>query len=269
MAAHNLKSEAAVRRMDTGLSPTERFSTKVENYVKYRPHYPPAVLDLLRAECGLSPEWTIADVGSGTAISSELFVANGNRVLGVEPNAAMRAAGEAHMAAHPNFVSVAGTAEETTLPDASVDMVLAGQAFHWFDPERARREFVRILKGGGWLVLMWNSRDDGVPFQQEYEKFVIEFGTDYSEIRHQNFTDEVLAEFYAPAEMRIARFNQAQVVDFEGFSGRVLSSSYIPGPGHERYGAMLAGLRGLFEQYAVDGKVSLDLVTLVYYGQLR
>jgi SAM-dependent methyltransferase len=181
----------------------------------------------------------------------------------------MRAAGEAHMAAHPNFVSVAATAEETTLPDESVDAVLAGQAFHWFEPERARREFVRILKPGGWLVLVWNSRDDGVPFQQEYERFVIEYGTDYSQINHENFTDDVLREFYAPAEMRIAQFNQAQVVDWEGLAGRVLSSSYMPGPGHARYEAMLAHLRGLFDAYAVDGRLSLDLVTQLYYGQLR
>ncbi len=255
--------------MISNFKPTERFSTKVENYVKYRPHYPPAVLELLRRECGLTSEWAIADIGSGTGISSELFVANGNRVFGVEPNAAMRAAGEAHFAGASNFVSVTGTAEETTLPDACVDMVLAGQAFHWFEGEAARREFLRILKPGGWLVLMWNSRDDGVPFQQEYERFVTEFGTDYSEIRHQNFTDDLLAAFYAPSEMRTAQFQQAQVVDWEGLAGRVLSSSYMPGPGHPRYEAMLADLRRLFDAHTADGKVALDLVTMVYFGQLR
>lgn len=249
--------------------PTERFSTKVENYVKYRPHYPPAVLDLLRRECGLTPEWVIADIGSGTGISSELFVANGNRIFGIEPNAAMRAAGEAHFADAANFVSVDATAEETTLPDASVDMVLAGQAFHWFDQERARREFVRILKPGGWLVLMWNSRDEDTAFQQDYEKFVLAFGTDYTEIRHQNVTHDALAAFYAPVEMRAAHFRQAQVVDYEGLAGRVLSSSYMPGPEHPRYEAMLADLRRLFEQHQIDGRVSLDLVTQVYFGQLR
>ena len=254
--------------MISQFKPTERFSTKVENYVKYRPHYPPAAIELLRRECGLTPAWTIADIGSGTGISSELFLAHGNPVFGVEPNAAMRAAGETHLAAFPNFVSVAATAEATTLLEASVEMVLAGQAFHWFDQPLARAEFARILKPGGWLVLMWNSRDDGVPFQQDYEKLVVEFGTDYTEIRHQNVTPEALAAFYAPGEMRRATFQQAQVVDYEGLAGRVLSSSYMPGPGHERYEPMLAELRRLFEIHAVDGKLALDLITEVYYGRL-
>jgi SAM-dependent methyltransferase len=255
--------------MPTSSHPTERFSTKVENYVKYRPHYPPAVVDLLRRECGLTPEWVIADIGSGTGISAELFLANGNRVFGVEPNAPMRAAGERYLASFPNFASVEGTAEATTLPDACVEMVLAGQAFHWFDQAQTRPEFARILKPGGWLVLMWNSRDDGVPFQQDYERFVVEFGTDYGEVRHQNVTAESLAAFYAPAEMRTATFRQAQIVDYEGLAGRVLSSSYMPGPGHERYESMLAELRRLFDAHAGDGKLALDLVTEVHYGRLE
>ena len=180
----------------------------------------------------------------------------------------MRAAGEAYLAAYPNFVSVDATAEATSLPDASVELVLAGQAFHWFDQARARPEFARILKPGGWLALMWNSRDEASAFQQDYERFVLEFGTDYREIRHQNVTSEALAALFAPAVMRTASFPQAQVVDYAGLAGRVLSSSYMPGPGHERHEDMLADLRRLFEIHAVDGKVSLDLVTEVYFGRL-
>jgi hypothetical protein len=115
---------------------------------------------------------------------------------------------------------------------------------------------------------MWNSRDDASAFQQDYERFVLEFGTDYSEIRHQNITDEALAAFYAPAQMLAAQFKQAQVVDFDGLAGRVLSSSYMPGPGHPRHEAMLAGLRRLFDAYSAGATVSLDLLTQVYYGRL-
>ena len=135
------------------LKPTERFSTRVENYVKYRPGYPPAVLDLLKAECGLTPASVIADIGSGTGILTRLFLGNGNHVFGVEPNQAMREAGEQLLADFGGFVSVAATAEETTLPDRSADFVTAGQAFHWFNLARTRPEFARDLEAG-WLACL-------------------------------------------------------------------------------------------------------------------
>src|SRR3954447_4559397 len=125
--------------------PTRRFSNRVEDYIKYRPNYPRALVRLLEAECGMTGASVIADVGSGTGILSELFLKNGNRVYGVEPNREMREAGERLLASYTNFVSVDGRAEATTLDDASVDFVTAGQAFHWFDPPRTRREFVRVL----------------------------------------------------------------------------------------------------------------------------
>src|SRR3954470_13160055 len=130
--------------------PTRRFSNRVEDYIKYRPGYPRAVVGLLEDECGLTRESVVADVGSGTGILSELFLSAGVRVYGVEPNREMREAGERLLAAYESFVSVDGRAEETTLADASADFVTAGQAFHWFEPASARREFRRILRDGGW-----------------------------------------------------------------------------------------------------------------------
>ena len=137
---------------------TSRFSDRVENYVRYRPGYPAEVLRTLNTACGLSPGHVVADIASGTGIWTRMLLENGNPVFGVEPNTVMREAGERLLATFPNFTSVAGTAEATTLPDQSVDFVTAAQAAHWFDRERARREFVRILKPGGWLVLLWNER---------------------------------------------------------------------------------------------------------------
>ena len=131
---------------------TSRFSDRVENYVLYRPGYPPEALQALRDECGLTPNHVIADIASGTGIWTRMLLQNGNKVFGVEPNPEMRKAGERLLAAFPNFTSVAGTAEATTLADQSVDFVTAAQAAHWFDRKRSRREFVRILKPGGWLV---------------------------------------------------------------------------------------------------------------------
>src|SRR5271170_7373092 len=144
---------------------TQRFSSRVDNYVRYRPGYPSEVLDLLKKTCGLTADSVIADVASGTGIFTRILLENGNRVFGVEPNADMRRAGEEYLASYERFTSVAGTAEATSLPDHSVDIVTAAQAAHWFDRAKARAEFVRILKSGGWAVLIWNERQtDTTPF---------------------------------------------------------------------------------------------------------
>src|SRR5580693_3511385 len=129
---------------------TSRFSDRVENYVRYRPGYPPQVLETLKLECGLKREHLFADIASGTGIWTRLLLENGNRTFGVEPNSGMREAAERLLAGFPNFTSVSATAEATTLPDHSMDFVTAAQAAHWFNREQSRREFGRILKPGGW-----------------------------------------------------------------------------------------------------------------------
>src|SRR5882724_12052314 len=162
----------------------QRFSNRVADYVRYRPGYPPAALDLLRTECGLRPGHVIADIGSGTGFLSELFLKNGNLVYGVEPNEAMRRAGEEYLASYDGFSSIEGSAEATTLDDAGVDFVTAGQSFHWFEPDSARREFVRILKPGGWMVIVWNDRRmDEAPFTRAYENLLERFGIDYKQVK--------------------------------------------------------------------------------------
>ncbi len=165
---------------------TQRFSSRVGNYVRYRPAYPSAVLDLLKNECGLTPASVIADIASGTGIFTRMLLENGNRVFGVEPNADMRKAGEEFLRAYPQFTSVAGTAEATTLADHSVDLITAAQAAHWFDREKARREFIRICRPGGWTVLLWNERRTGsTPFLRDYEQLLLEYGTDYQDVRYE------------------------------------------------------------------------------------
>ena len=162
----------------------QRFSNRVADYVRYRPGYPPALIDLLRSECGLRPDHAVADVGSGTGLLSKLFLENGNRVLGVEPNEQMRRAGEECLAAHKNFSSVRGSSEATTLPDSSVDFITAAQAFHWFEPVATRREFLRILKPQGWVVVIWNDRRiSETAFGRAYEDLLVRYGTDYSRVK--------------------------------------------------------------------------------------
>jgi SAM-dependent methyltransferase len=183
--------------------PTQRFSNRVDDYVRYRPHYPPGVLDLLREGIGLTPRTVIADVGSGTGISTELFLQNGNTVFAVEPNPEMRAAAKRLLGGRANFHSVNGTAEATMLPDGSADCVVAAQAFHWFDPEKTRAEFRRILRAGGWVVLLWNTRlKDATAFSRAYEKLLLTFGTDYAQVQHERIDAAGLQRFYAAGFQR-------------------------------------------------------------------
>lgn len=247
---------------------TSRFSDRVENYVRYRPGYPAEALQCLRDEYGLKPEHAVADIASGTGIWTRMLLENGNRVFGVEPNSEMRHAGERLLGGFPRFTSISGTAEATTLPDACVDFATAAQAAHWFDRERARREFARILKPGGWLVLLWNERVvDGRPFLRDYEELLLEFGTDYKDVRHER-TTEAVNEFFDPAPYAERVFAMRQEFDYAGLEGRLLSSSYAPGPGHLQHGPMLAELRRIFDSRAVNGKIGFDYKTRVYFGQI-
>jgi SAM-dependent methyltransferase len=246
---------------------TSRFSDRVENYVHYRPGYPPEILPVLAQECGLAPPHWVADVASGTGIWTRMLLENGNRVFGVEPNPEMRQAGESLLASFPKFTSIAGTAEATTLADHSVDFVTAAQAAHWFDRERARPEFARILKPSGWLVLLWNERvTDANPFLRDYEQLLLTYGTDYEDVRHERTTDAV-NEFYDPTPFHQRVFPMRQEFDYAGLEGRLLSSSYAPGPEHPNHAPMLRELRRVFETQAAAGRVTLDYNTRVYFGR--
>ena len=250
-------------------SPTQRFSSRVENYVKYRPGYPDAVVETLAKECGLTAKSVVADIGSGTGILSEMFLKNGNRVFGVEPNREMREAGERLLQKYPSFTSVAGTAEVTTLADRSVDLITAGQAFHWFDRRRTRQELSRILRPHGSVVLIWNERlTDTSPFLRQYEDLLRKYGTDYAAVDHRNVDADAITAFFAPHSFSLRTFENRQTVDFDGAKGRLLSSSYTPEPGHSNYQPMLDELRAIFDKHRVNSKVSFDHVTLVYFGPL-
>jgi SAM-dependent methyltransferase len=246
---------------------TTRFSDRVRNYVLYRPGYPPAVLDVLRGETGLSPAHAVADVGSGTGISARLFLEAGNTVHAVEPNAEMRTAAEDALGDEPRFRSVAGSAEATTLPDASMDYVVAAQAYHWFDPPAVRREWLRILRPGGWMVLLWNARrTDTTPFLRGYEALLHAHGTDYASVNHENVTPERIAQALGADSGRRDVPNE-QVFDYEGLKGRLLSSSYAPNEGHPGHAPMLEALERLFRDHAENGRVRFEYDTQIYWGR--
>jgi ubiquinone/menaquinone biosynthesis C-methylase UbiE len=249
--------------------PTQRFTKRVDHYVKYRPSYPRAVLDLLRTECGLTSASVVADVGSGTGILSELFLNNGNRVFGIEPNKEMREACERRLGPNPSFKSVAATAEDTTLDDASVNFVAAGQAFHWFDPERARAEFARILKPGGWVALVWNwRRKDQTPFLAAYERLLEAYRTDRGQAEIWRRGDEMAATFFGSGSFKETTFDNEQVLDLDGFKGRLLSISYVPAQGEPGSEEMLRNVEEIFRKHQTSGRVRIEYDTKVYYGQL-
>jgi SAM-dependent methyltransferase len=250
------------------IDPTQRFSSRVENYIKYRPGYPPAILDLLAAKCGLTTESTVADMGSGTGILTSLLLRSGARIFGVEPNRDMRQAGERLLAGQSGFTSVTGTAEATTLPDHSMDIITAGQAFHWFDREKARREFLRILRPAGWVVLVWNDRNISErPFFKAYEQLLVRYGTDYTAVNHKNVDAEVIGSFFGPRGYGQASYPNDQTFDFAGLKGRLLSSSYAPEANDPHHAPMLAALQTLFAAYQINGTVTFDYDTTVFYGQ--
>jgi len=248
---------------------TSRFSDRVENYIRYRPGYPPEALQVLKDDCGLAPQHEVADVASGTGIWTRILLENGNRVFGVEPNTEMRQAGDRLLAGFPRFTSVAGTAEATMLADASVGFVTAAQAAHWFDRARARQEFVRILKPRGWLVLLWNERrTDSTLFLRDYEQMLLTYGTDYQDVRHEHTTSAV-NEFFDPAPFQERTFDLRQDFDYAGLEGRLLSSSYAPGPEHANHAPMLRELRRIFDNYQTGGHVTFEYNTRLYYGRLQ
>lgn len=246
-----------------------RFSTRAEAYAKYRPDYPPGVVKILKSECGLTGDSVVADVGSGTGILTELLLKNGNRVFGIEPNEAMRVFAEEMLKDYNHFVSVDGSAEATALDDDSVDIVIAAQAFHWFDREKTKREFKRILKPNGWVALIWNERRlDSTSFLRAYEDLLLRYGTDYHEVRHENVADK-LAEFFAPDEFKLVNLDNFQHFDLAAFQGRVASASYTPEPGHPNFDALGSGLQRLFDEHNRDGTVTFEYDTRIYYGHLR
>lgn len=249
--------------------PTLRFSDRVADYVRHRPSYPPGVVEALAAAGGLGWQSQVADVGSGTGIFTRLLLPRGARVFAVEPNAAMRAAAEAQLGRIPGFVSVHGTAEETTLPDASVDLVTVAQAFHWFDPVRCRREFVRILRPGGRVALVWNERlPDATPFLQDYESLLRRHAPDYAQVNHTNIGAAQLAAFFGPGGYATGAFDYSQHFDFEGLRGRLLSSSYAPKAGQPGHEAMLEELAVIFSRHRQDGRIPFLYTTKLYYGRL-
>ena len=251
--------------------PTKRFSKTVDNYVRYRPGYPVAILSFMREELGLESTSCIGDIGSGTGQLSKLFLQNGNRVFAVEPNDAMRLAGEAILKNYPGFHSIKGTAEQTGLASASLDFLVAAQAFHWFDIPESRKEFLRILKPGAWVLLIWNKRvDEASGFMQAYEDFINTYSTDLKKVNLRFINHDDFRTFFGHSQYQLKNFyDNVQIFDWKGLKGRYLSCSYALDKAHEQYNEAMEKLELIYDKNQVNGQVKMIYRTEVYYGRLK
>jgi len=247
---------------------TTRFSNRVEDYVKYRPGYPDGIVKFLHDTYGLTQDKLIADIGAGTGISTELFLKKGYRVIAIEPNLEMREKAIELIGSYHGFIPQNGTAENTGVKSSIVNAVIAGQAFHWFDAEKTRTEFKRILKPNGIVALIWNERKTTSAFEQEYDQLIIKHGNDYVKVDHRNIDTEHIAAFFNPEPVHLEVFSNKQVFDFEGLKGRLLSSSYMPTREDIGSQPMIDDLQALFDKYQQDGVIVINYDTKVYSGRL-
>ena len=251
------------------VSVTERFSNRADAYVRGRPTYPQAIVDQLQKVGALSRGQTVVDLGVGTGLSAEPFLRSGYAVIGVEPNAPMRAAGDQHLREFPNYSSVAGSAEATSLPDDAADLVIAGQAFHWFDVPRVASEARRILRPGGWAALIWNDRQStGSAFLAGYEALLRMHGVEYAKVVHRHIDEASIAQFFAPATPTMVIFDNPRDLEREDLLALAGSASYLPPPGDARHPPMLLALNTLFDTHAKNGTVQMMYRTRMHYGEL-
>ncbi len=243
--------------------PKKRFSSRVENYIKYRPSYPLEIIDILKEKRVLTENTVIADIGSGTGILTKIFLDNGNQVYGVEPNKDMREAAEKLLQGYTRFSSLEGSAETTGLDENCIDLIIAGQAFHWFDVEESKREFKRIIKPNGNVALIWNNRGkSGTDFNSSYENFILKYGTDYREIKKNDGNVDLFFNYQKET------FYNFQELDFTHFKGRVLSSSYIPLDDNPLFSKMILELEDLFKKHQQNEIIRIEYDTEIYLGKL-
>ena len=248
---------------------TTRFGNRVEDYVKYRPNYPAEIVTYLENKFGLSPGNLIADIGSGTGISSSIFLDRGYSVVGIEPNSEMRNKSKTLLGSNPKFTAKDGTAEHSGLETHSVDAIVAGQAFHWFDQRRANQEFSRILKPNGLVILIWNERLIRSGFEKDYDELIIKHARDYVQVDHRNVDLEKITAFFSPQPVTVKEFDNQQIFDFEGLEGRLLSSSYMPAKTEVGYQEMSDDLKLLFDQYQENGLIVIHYKTKTFAGRWK
>ena len=249
------------------LDSTKIFADAADYYKKYRPTYPNELFTFLDNNI-LNKTDVIADIGSGTGIFSKHLLDLAHNVISIEPNLEMRKTAEADLYQYLQWSSVNATAENTTLADKSIDAIVVAQAFHWFDLNKIKIEFKRILKSSGCCILVWNLRDNTVPFMHDYENIVTQCVENYQQVIANNYiSDEIILDFFYPQEVDVHNFKQIQALDLEGLKGRILSTSYAPksGPNFDR---LMSLAIDLFKRYEHNGCIEMSYVCKCYVSKL-
>jgi SAM-dependent methyltransferase len=255
---------------ETPADSTERFGTRAAAYARARPGYPDFAVAALARALGLAAGATVVDLGCGTGLSCEPFLRAGFAVIGVEPNAAMRAHAVERLGGQRGFTAVDGRAESTGLAPASADLLIAAQAFHWFDVPAARREALRILRAPARAALIWNDRrSEGSIFAAGYEALLLRHSRDYLELRHRHERRDRIDDFFGGARWRTITVTHSDELDYARLADRLNSASYVPPPGDERHAAMMDELQQLFSETAQHGVVTMEFETRVLCGEMQ
>jgi len=246
---------------------THRFTGRASVYAMHRPGYPRQILEILGTETGFDKNKTVADIASGTGLLSRLFLQNGNRVFCVEPNDEMRSFAEQDLSRFPDFVSINGRAEDTTLEAASVDLVTVGQALHWFDHQLAKKEFERILRNDRDACVVYNDRSEKDPFMKEYDSLVRRHARDRAKVPEVD--KSFLSNWFRNGMFKEFNLSNEQFLDLEGLAGRITSASYMPNSSEkEKFTALNNDISQLFLSHAQKGKVRLLYDTRVFLGKI-
>lgn len=250
-----------------GIPSTKRFDGRADVYSRYRPRYPEEALRILEREFGFYHKMIVTDIGSGTGILSKLFLENGNTVYGVEPNGDMRGFAEKNLKRYlPRFISVIGTAEATGLRSRSVDLVTAGQALHWFDAEKARNEFRRILKPSGHLAVAYNTRRNKCEIEEAYQRLRDRFADRMADTVDVDYA--FVSRFLGNSELKKFTIHNTRTFDYKGMLGLLASASYMPSRGSPEWKDVEKGVRKIFRGRDDRRKLPIHYETTLYVGQI-
>lgn len=251
----------------TGSISTSRFSNRAENYARFRPGYPNEIFPFIQKVMNLKSDALIVDVGAGTGLFAEPMLQQGFSVTCIEPNDDMRRVGNERLKKYPSFQSISATAEDTGLKENTVDLITVAQTFHWLDPVAAREEFRRVLNPHGKVILAWNRQRGQSEFEKRYNALRAKYRI--GEPGPVQIDPQLITKFFTPHSFETKAFPNKQLLDFEALKGQLLSKSYIPLPGHDRYDEMITDLIQLFVSYNDNGLVGIEYETVLFWGPLH